>query len=292
MLPVLVLLFSLFSLFSSTTNIGDFVFGRHQIVSEGHANCACSESPNDPYDTSLQIQEGLYRGQCINSCLYRPPVLVHWPALSPTIEVANLLHNNSFWQATIPLHSIKSVQILFETFAPGINHVAFLFTVEKSVRLQKQTASDSEKTLQTFVISPEGAPPLNKKYSMIDGFLGRYPLMLRLMSWTQYKDMVKKTGHPLRYYQTRLNPKERQELLKMALLQATQKMTTYQLVFNNCATSVIDLSLQAKKEAIEPGWDMWDVVDPLRGIPSDFAGTVRSLQWWNVIDPSSNAVSL
>jgi Domain of unknown function (DUF4105) len=293
MLPLLIVVFSVFSLFSSTTDVGDYLFGRGQIIGQGSPHCSCSTTPGDPFDPGFQFQEGFYRGQCIDSCQYRAPVLLDWQIPSASMEVANLLHKNVFWKTKFSMRSVRSVQILFETFAPGINHVAFLFTLEKPVYLKNQTG-DSKITeiIDSFVISPEGAPPLDKKYSMKDGFLGRYPLMLRLMSWDQYKKFVKKTGHPLRFYQTRFDKKERQELLRMSLLQATKTMTTYQLVFNNCATSVIDLSLQAKKEAVAPGWDLWDVADPLRGIPSDFAGTVRSLRWWEVIESSASPISL
>ena len=101
--------------------------------------------------------------------------------------------------------------------------------------------------------------------------------------------MAKTLKHPLKSYQLKIDLNEAQSLMSFLLLDAKNVyQNQYQLVFNNCATSVIDSTLQAKKMLRSKNWDVWDVLDPLRGIPSTQPiGTLRTLQWWGLIETES-----
>ncbi len=271
--------------------IYEAALSNQQIVVKA-VECACASE--DPFEQPLKYIRGAFKGQCVNSCTHRFPTLVGVVVDKHTIEVSNTYHAEQFWTAVVPLSLFQSVDIIFETFAPGINHVSmrFNFIKKNQVVLRSQNSKNLLKTttVDSFVLSPEAAVPSGVSYSLKDGLLGYYVLINRLISTEQYLSMIRRLDHPVRFYRTKLNPLEAQRLFTIALTDSREVLNNpYQLFFNNCATSVIDYNLKAKKKMVSLEWDFWDVIDPLRGIPSSTTlGTLRTLSWWDIIDLAKN----
>lgn len=262
--------------------------------------CGCAESKEaDLLERPLRYTHGDFSGRCVNSCKYRYPEILNVSDDKSSLLVSNILHNNEFWIAQIPLPALRGVYILFEEFAPGINHVAFQFqfngVVDVKLYSQKEKNS-SVHSLQvsSLVVSPEAAPPEGVKYNLWDGFVGNYALMNRIMTYDKYSELIKEVKHPLRKYPAKMSLVEAQRLFVRVVTEA-QSVTKnqYQLFFNNCATTVIDSTLYAKDLLVSKQWDHWDFLDPLRGIPSSHTlGTLRTLQWWQLIDDDKAQASL
>lgn len=260
-------------------------------------SCSCSEGQvHNTHERPLRYIRGDYSGLCVDSCKYRFPEILEFLESEHSIFVSNMYHQKEFWSSVIPINSVSDVYILFENFAPGINHVAFRFDflkkkpiLSQEIRSHSQLKNKKEHAAGAIVISPEAAPPQDIKYGMWDGFVGNYALMNRLMTYDQYLSLVQEVRHPFRTFRLKLSPKEAQQLLLLLLMDAkTVFNNQYQLVFNNCATTAIDSTLQAKGLLASKQWHIWGVLDPLRGLPiSQPMGTLRTLKWWDLIDQHS-----
>lgn len=290
------ILFLIFATFATLSLLYvDELFLKSKKMLTNDIACQCVEFiENDPYERPLRYVKGQYTGKCVNSCQYRAPQVITTLPSKNIITVANVFHQDQFWTAAIPVDAITQVDILFENFAPGINHVAFRFNFDRrrKISLQSQTQHDKQEFLSenSLVISPEAVPPFEQKYTLWDGFWGNYAMMNRILSYEQYQKIILKVNHPVRSYKAKLKSQEAQSLFTISLLDAKNISTNqYQLLFNNCATTVIDYSLQAKKVLRSKEWDLWDVLDPLRGIPATQPiGTLRTLVWWDLIDQYSD----
>jgi hypothetical protein len=260
---------------------------------EDDVSCACilERTGADDFERPLRYVKGDFKGQCIDSCKYRHSEILKLSADKTTLFVSNVLHDNRFWVAKIEVQSLHHVDFLFEEFAPGINHIALEFSFEKGnhVNLFSQAegqVSNRKVKIHSLVVSPEAARPGDKKYSLWDGMVGNYALMNRLMTKRAYDDSIQETKHPLRKYRAKMDTKEVARLfLKMTMDSQLVYNNQYQLLFNNCATTVVDTTLFAKDLLLSSDWDRWDILDPLRGVPSSYSlGTIRTLQWWNLLD--------
>lgn len=267
-------------------------------------SCACDakteqNASNDDLEHPLRYVHGKYNNQCVDSCKYRYPEALSVSADNNDILVSNVLHNAEFWVAQVPVNSIREVHILFEEFLPGINHVAFqfIFNENAGVTLYKQNGKNQFTVgmqIPSLVVSPEAAPPRGQKYNLWDGLAGNYALMNRAMTFQTYKEMIDELKHPLRKHRAKLSSEEAKRLFSVVILDAPSVVRNqYQLIFNNCATTVIDASLFAKDLLLSKRWDHWDVLDPLRGVPSSSSlGTVRTLHWWQLIDENAPQANL
>lgn len=255
-----------------------------------NAGCGCPSSAPDPFDKGLAYNFGALRGRCINSCVFRSPELRGNTGTG--FLLTNVYDDNAFWTAKIRSRKLESVEILFQNFAAQINHVALLFRFSEPVELEEQAPipgkAARKKLMRALVISPEGAPSVEGKYNLFDGMLGRYTFVFRAISLEEFAAHSSRHGFGVRSFPSRFGRPESARLLKLAVETAESESfhTVYQLLFNNCATTSIDLALAAKKSLRSPGWDFWDILDPLRGIPlQSRIGTLRSLEWWDVIGP-------
>jgi len=257
-----------------------------------HCECAGPAGSVDVFAHPVQYTFGAYKGQCVDNCRYRAPILLQD---GEVMEIANVLHNDVFWTARIPIGAVEDVDILFEGFQAKVNHVAirFIFSKAHPLILTEQRVVKGKApqitSVSSVMISAEAVPALGQKYTMMDGMLGNYGMIFRVFTFENFKQTAGRLGHPLKAYKTRFKVAEMNELLAAGLAKATaDKHGIYQLLFNNCATKTIDLALQAKHSLRSPDLDVWDVVDPFRGIPMNREfGTLRSLLWWQLINADS-----
>lgn len=259
-------------------------------------DCRCSTKGFDPYEKPLRYIYGAHQGKCINSCKYRYAKILNAQWDSNSVEVSNLFHLDRFWTARIPLGKIKNVEIFFENFSKSFNHVAFQFHFEQGhpVQLELQDPSlpgPTKMETMSLIVSPEGIPPGDGVYNLTDGLMGHYALMYRIYSGEQYEVFQEQLGYTLRFYKAQLNEHERRRLLALSLAKSAGGTNgVYQLIFNNCATASIDLILDSKHQLVSESWDIWDILDPLRGLPLNSPiGTLSSLKWWGLIDTSNKA---
>ncbi len=256
--------------------------------------CMCESGP-DSYASPFVFTYGKYKGQCVDNCTYRSTQLSFNPKdynEKRLVQVSNIFHEGKFWKAYLPITQLESTELLFEKFAWNANHVSIRFIFKDPLLLESQIDlpkyGPSKKVwlnTKSIVFSPEGAPPKNLKYTLYDSFMGRYGLIYRAYSYEKYQEITKNLNHPVKTIALELNAKESQALLITSFTKANSRpIETYQLLFNNCATASIDLILSSKKLILKNNWNMWNFMDPLRGIPTDNSiGTLRSLYWWQLI---------
>ena len=286
--------FILFILLTSFVIFSFINYTPTPILAESKS-CICSND-NDPLAKPLVFTYGKFAGRCVNNCTRRSvQILVDEKFISDSkvVHVGNIFHKDKFWTAQLNVSDLKSAELLFEKFAWNINHVSIRFNFAKPINLELQSSSKSNKKqikLQesSIIFSAEAAPPENESYTLYDSFMGRYGLIYRAYSSEKYKDITQNLNHPVKVYPLKTTETETQALLLTSLIHAnTSPIETYQLLFNNCATASIDLILNSKKLTLENGWNIWSIMDPLRGVPADKylgIGTLRSLKWWDLID--------
>lgn len=212
-------------------------------------NCICDPNIVDRLENPKQISFGAFNGQCVDSCKYRRSKLAKATKNNYSKHVhfhlTNLLHENQYWTAQIPVDAVQTAQIGFEEFIPGIYHVflVFNFPENQPVRLQSQLRSNSSTQTQTLVLSAEGIPPKNGEYNFIDAYMGRYVTGVRMMSLDQIVHWsVKIKNRQLVLYTFEKGPQEIAHLLKTGLLESEKNSfdTVYDLFKNNCATNTMD----------------------------------------------------
>lgn len=264
--------------------------GRPLLVND--MNCLCNGSINDQYNLGLRFSQGKFKGQCINSCEKRPVVVLRSTNTGEErsgLEVANIFHEGEFWKSHLPTNNILKSKIIFEQFTNKFNHVAIEFVFDRHIDIHLISHNQPERILllrrNSFVFSSEGIAANDQRYDMIDGFKGNYPMFYRLYSTEKFKELAAKKGHPVTSYNTKFDKLENQKLLLSSLEKSTtQSGSVYQLFFNNCATSTIDLLLKAKSNS-KARIRFWNVMDPLRGVPLNIGfGTKRTLRWWKLVD--------
>lgn len=267
-----------------------------EMVAASH-ECHCGSQGLDPYEKPMKYIYGKHVGQCIDSCKHRYIEILKADPDAEYVEISNLFHDNKFWKARVPTNKVERVEVFFENFRKSFNHVALQFYFEEGhpVELELQDKSlEGPKTFSTtsLIVSPEGIPPKGKEYNLYDGMMGHMALMYRVYSAEQYDYFQSTLGYPLRFYKAKLAEKEMNRLLAISLRKSADGTNgVYQLVFNNCATSSMDLILDSKHQLLSESWDRWDILDPLRGIPlSQRLGTLDSLEWWDLIDTADSRV--
>jgi hypothetical protein len=235
------------------------------VQSEG---CGC-----DGEGSGLAYNFGTYQGQCIDSCTYKS---LKTSSKTNEITVSEVLtlegHTTQVYRPT----DLESVYILFDRFAPKLNHVALIFMF-----------APKNGEIRGLVLSPEAIPPRDQSYSLLDGLLSRYAINYQAYSIEKYIQNSIKLKYHLKKYRLNLSADHQRNLLKKTLTQAQEKsfQTTYHLISRNCATTVLDLILDSKEEEPTMARIVWNLFDPLRGFPFEWVGTKRSLSWWDLIDP-------
>lgn len=253
--------------------------------------CRCPGVSADAFANPQVIEFGGMKGQCIDNCKYRPPVVLS--ETSKSTALANVLHKDQFWLAEIKPDEIESVSVIFENFAPSIFHTALHFRMKEhgAVRMTSQTSTDTVRT-RDIVLSPEAFIPKDQKYKLWDGVVGNYPIGLRVYSYEYLLGVAREKKHPLYESKLNLDGAEMSKILGLALKFGTEKTfhSVYQLFFNNCATSTVDLALAAKglPSTRASNFVGVNLIDPFRGLALIYPiGTIRSLDWWGLAKPPS-----
>lgn len=221
----------------------------------------------------LAYNFGDYKGQCINSCVFKS---IQSQFDDGVFTLSQILTTKGHASQQYHLDDLESVYILFDRFAPKLNHVALIFMFKPQKGL-----------MSGLVLSPEAVPPVNNSYSLLDGVLSNYAINYQAYTIEKYIENSVKLKYPLKKYRLNLSREHQKNLLIKTISQATEASfkTTYHLFSRNCATTALDLILDSKEKEPTMARIVWNLFDPLRGFPfDDWVGTKRSLTWWDLID--------
>lgn len=227
------------------------MFAHELVISADH--CACDPFAKDKLENPSQFNFGTFTGQCVDSCRFRRSDLMAFnsPALlknkSNTIFLSNFQHEGSYWKAKFNLNQVQAADVGFEEFLPGIFHVflVFYFPKDNPILLYPQNKNKHTQPLKIYdlVLSPEGVPPKNGKYTLYDAYMNRYLISIRVLSKSEVINWsVKTKKHKVNLYTLSLKQSEVADVLRYGLLtgQKDSLQTKYDLFSNNCATSTLD----------------------------------------------------
>ncbi len=242
-------------------------------------SCACQTA--EGLSPAYRYNKGPLKGQCLDHCKVRP-VRQTGPK-----HFSDIGHRGEFWQGQYDLDQLENVYVLFDRFAPKLNHVALIFMFKTpSVALTHETKGHESSDFG-FVLSPEAMPTTTHSYQLTAAFRGSYALAYRAYSLEQYIQNSIELNYELKKYRLNISPEHQKNLLTLltSKLGVEQLTTPYHLLSQNCATSVLDALLDSKNPGQSSGQFYWNLLDPLRGLPFEFLGTKRSLNWWDLVDP-------
>ncbi|MBX3018508.1 MAG: DUF4105 domain-containing protein [Bdellovibrionaceae bacterium] len=250
-----------------------------QALTVTKVGCACPTTEGDPHDPAWALNFGSFGGVCIDNCKYRALKILAEHGAS--IEIANILHGGEYWTTTVDPNEITGSEILFQNFTSIINHVAMGFHLPHVVL--KPQSGDPARRLDVpgLVISAEGVPPQNQPYGLFDALLGRYAMAYRISSLDHYQNESAALGFPLKRYDTKLDARESRRLFELALEYSGREsfQSVYQLLYNNCATTAIDLMAMARDPEHRRLLGLREYIDLERGIPATFEwGTLRRMK--------------
>jgi hypothetical protein len=247
-------------------------------------NPACASDSSDTFDQGFTIASTsqLYSGACINSLKFRPGKILSQAA--DKLVFANLLHEDRFWTATIPLDpeafDAAYFQIVRFPVVKGVEaaHTEIRIKLAKGQKIELQSQSGPSKTtsIGSLIYSVEAAFPENVNYNFALGVMKNYPLSGRLVSGTQ---RIKETPtHGFEQYTLKLN-KQQIAALVLAAVQRSQALSLssfYNTISPNCTTEAFYvLDRLPGRPAVRPFYTVLSP-DPIAG-PSLKALRARNL---------------
>lgn len=227
--------------FSFLLSVQSFAFPR--------TNEICVQTPGDFYEPALQVMQGEYKGQCLDTSTVRPPVFLK--ENPDSVEYANFFMNKKWWIATVPKNGVAKVyyQIVpFEIEIPLIQaaHTQFRFLLKNDqkiiLRLQRDNLTGN-KTMDDVIISSTYTAPKGQKYNALKGFGGTYGIVTRaLYSADRAEEEILKDKSTVHQYELKMTEQEKNKLFMLVLQQAAEVgyKANYDLLNNNCATIAFD----------------------------------------------------
>lgn len=231
--------------------------------------CVCNTSVQDPLEEPQSFNYGKFQGQCIDSCRFRAARVLE---NDKNLVVGNILHFGNFYKATIPWENFSKVEMGFEEFLPGISHVFLRFTLADNapaIKLVNQV-DPSKETIETraFVISSEGVPPKDHKYSLFESYFGHYLLAHRVVTADELTRWISQYKHPVEYYPLKADAKAVGKILFKGIEDSDKLrlQNIYALFSNNCSTSAfgfIDSEIAPSK--LQSAWEKFQEALPIAG---------------------------
>ncbi|HVK60549.1 MAG TPA: hypothetical protein VM432_03315, partial [Bdellovibrionales bacterium] len=194
--------------------------------------------------------------KCVDSAKFRPgKVLEYIPG--KMIKVTNLLHQNKFWTAEIPLGkhdwSAAYVHIVRFPVVEGIEaaHSQLRFKKDPdapNIKLTLQTDPSKTTTIPDLILTVEAAFPKDVAYSFADGAFDNYPLVGRLESGIQR--IVEDSKVETEQYTLKLDKTDdakNREMIATLVAGAVKKSESigltkfYNTIRPNCVTEIFDL---------------------------------------------------
>ena len=77
----------------------------------------CAYDPTDMYEPRARFTKGPWTGECLDTKIRRPVQALRTPdATNPTLELANVFHDDGFWRALVPTDAVANVYFQLEYF--------------------------------------------------------------------------------------------------------------------------------------------------------------------------------
>ncbi|WP_374073467.1 hypothetical protein [Bdellovibrio bacteriovorus] len=262
-----------------------FITARAQATSLTTVNksCICNAEVMDSLEEPQSFNYGKFQGQCIDSCRFRAARILE---KSPALSVGNILHLGSYYKATIPWEHFAKIEMGFEEFLPGISHVLLRFTLDEkapSIKLVNQTdLTKSPIEVRSLVISSEGVPPKDHKYSLLESYFGHYLLAHRLVTGQELDRWIAEYKHPLKFVELQVNKESIGKIFLQGVQESDAKrlQNIYALFSNNCSTSAFSF-IDSEVKASRTSWERFEEALPIAGP----IGTLRSLFNRNLAKP-------
>jgi hypothetical protein len=252
-------------------------------LSQVDPSCVCDKNSKDVLEEPQKFNFGEFRGQCVDSCHFRRGRILPGSASPHIFKVGNILNFGSFYTASIPLQNFDAVEMGFEEFLPGINHVFLRFRLKSSapsLKLKSQTTKKL-KVLEsrTLVISPEAVPPRGRKYKIFESYFGNYLIAMRVTTGEEMERWAKDLKHSVRFVPLQVSAEKIAGILRNGIQDSNDNSLKeiYKLFTNNCSTRAlkfIDVGIGHRKEQSLFGWREFEEALPL----SSRIGTIRALQ--------------
>lgn len=244
----------LFYLFSITVFIFLPTWGSFSdsTLIDQNQNCLCNTKIKDPFESPVSFNFGKFKGECVDSCLFRSSQMIPVEKLplktreSNRIWISNFLHQSKFYVASVAQQAVEKVEIGFEEFRPGIHHIFLKFTFSEKDPLEIFDPLDNFKkteSLRHLVISAEGIPSKGRDYSLLEGYMENYLMLSRFLSLEQVNLVNLEKKHPIKYYSLSLDSVKASAVLKKGL-EVSQDLglkSVYKLLTNNCSTGALAL---------------------------------------------------
>ena len=190
-------------------------------------------------------------------------------------------------EGKVKVGAVKNVQVGFERFAPGVDHVFLRFELSEDIPLFEQNGRGKPiGTTRVLVISSEGVPPKDHKYSMSEGYWGQYLLADRLVTGEELERWVKQLNHPVRLFSLHLSEAQVSRILLRGIRRSESSsfQSAYQLFANNCSTSALSL-IDEETGFKATGWDPFHLTELEEALPiAGPFGTARELRIRGLID--------
>jgi len=269
------------------------IFAQHSFANTtSYQSDACILSKTDPYDLGEVMREGDYKGQCMNTSLRRPAVILSED--DAKITIANFFHAGTFWIAEIPKSGVDQVIFQIASFPESVPLIKFahnqLRFVMKSGITIKLTPQDTASKLApteidqlNFVDQPTGPKGLDE-YEGSKGLSPTYGNMLRVMGTIdRAHEELGGNDDTTRQFLLKMTDDEK----NLALINGVRLSAKlgyddiYRLFSENCMTTafdILDQSVTYKKHVKAFKQRLWDIHDPVVG-PS-----IRALKKRDLID--------
>lgn len=257
-------------------NLAAFVFSWGLLASSRELvyptyQCSCQKTQGDKFEEPLAFNFGPFKGSCIDSCRFRPAQILksrRYGSISLSKNpkeffVAQVLHNEEYRVARLRLDHFSDVEAGFEEFTPGVFHTFLKFKLREDapsiLLLSQRRESDLVLYTRGLVISSEGVPPRDKPYNLIDGALGRYLLVHRILTPEESKRWIQLQKNPVIFLKVNIDPKKVPRILGDALtISQLEKFDfNYDLFSNNCATSMLRILEPATPKKVKSIWPDW-----------------------------------
>ncbi|WP_413942791.1 DUF4105 domain-containing protein [Bdellovibrio sp. HCB-162] len=239
------------------------------------SSCRCDLKVEDPLEQPQRFAFGKFNGQCIDSCRFRP---VHIFKDEKTLRLGNILHYGKYYEAQIPLQDLDKIEVGFEEFVFSVYHVFLKFTVKKNssaLLLKEQLHPEHQLQTRSLVISSEGVPPKDHKYSLWESFQGHYLLAHRLVTGDELTRWLQEYKHPVVLHTLQISDTQVPQIFQRAIQKSASKklQDVYQLFSNNCSTSSLGFIDEA--EALRPK-NFWEKFEESLSVAGPL-GTLRIL---------------
>lgn len=261
------------------------------------ATNACIADIHDPYSKGVSMPSGPHEGQCIDTAAKRAVSILGHDRTG--LLISNFRHENQFWNAWIPVHSVESVEFVIvdldakKLSSLGIdvfhNHLRFHIKKNSPILLKSQSTSGPTKqtTVDDVIISLNYMAPKGVEYNPIKGLNSKQylsALQVYSMHDEAYSRFVKQKKN---VFAIKLNLNESQgwRTLLTGIIRSSnlQYSVPYQSWNSNCTLEVFNILDQTLfpyySENVKPfEFSIWDIQD------ANFVPALEALKERNLIN--------